>query len=446
MALSIRARIVFSLVTALAVTGVVAAVATYFSAKAAFSELFDSELRSTALQIVARHSTDISNITLVGQSPQQEFLIQIYDAREDQLYQSRDASPIPLPDSEGFSEVTDEQGKTWRVFAVASGARVVQAAQPVQVRKALATKASLHLLQPLVIAFFFLAIAIWFVIVHALSSLNHAAKEVESRTPSSLDPIPSEGMPREVRSLVLAINALLERLSASLTAQQRFASDAAHELRTPLAAIKLQGQLLARAKTDEDRAKYSERLQQGIARATRLVQQLLTIARLDPEAKKPLSEVDLAELALSVHMDLEPLAEGKNITLTAKTSPVSLMGMPDALRLLITNLSDNALRYTPEGGRIEISVASVGTSARIEVADSGPGIPPEERARVFERFYRALGTKVSGTGLGLAIVHRIVELHGGKIQIEDGLERADGSGFGARFVVEIPLEPSVTLD
>ena len=231
----------------------------------------------------------------------------------------------------------------------------------------------------------------------------------------------------------------------SLTAQQRFASDAAHELRTPLAAIKLQGQLLARAKTDEDRAKYSERLQQGIARATRLVQQLLTIARLDPEAKKPLSEVDLADLALSVHMDLEPIAEGRNITLTAKASPVTLMGMPDALRLLITNLSDNALRYTPEGGRIEISVAAEGASARIEVADSGPGIPPEERARVFERFYRALGTKVSGTGLGLAIVQRIVELHGGRIRIEDGLERADGSGRGARFVVEIPLDPSHPL-
>jgi len=445
MALSIRARIVFSLVTALAVTGVVAAVATYFSAKASFSELFDSELKSTALQIVARHSTDIRSITLVGQSPQQEFLIQIYDAREDKLYQSRNISPIPLPDSEGFSEVTDEQGRPWRVFAVASGARIVQAAQPVQVRKQLATAASLRILQPLVIAFFFLAIAIWFVIVHSLQSLNHAAQEVESRTPSSLDPIPSEGLPREVRSLVLAINALLERLSVSLTAQQRFASDAAHELRTPLAAIKLQGQLLARARTEEDRAKYSERLQQGIARATRLVQQLLTIARLDPEAKKPLSEVDLADLALSVHMDLEPIAEGKSITLSAKTAPVTLMGMPDALRLLITNLTDNALRYTPQGGRIEISVAAEGASARIEVADSGPGIPPEERGRVFERFYRALGTKVSGTGLGLAIVQRIVELHGGSIRIEDGLERADGSGRGARFVVEIPLAPASGL-
>ncbi len=431
MALSIRARIVFSLVAALAATGIVAAVATYFSAKVEFSELFDAELKSTALQIVARHSSDIQGITLAGQSPQQEFLVQIYDAREDRLYQSRAIAPIPLPEKEGFSEVVDEYGKTWRVFAAASGARLVQVSQPLEVRKSLAASASQRILQPLVIAFFFLAIAIWFVIVHSLQSLNRAAKEVESRSPSSLEPIESAGLPREVGSLVHAINALMERLSMSLTAQQRFASDAAHELRTPLAAIKLQGQLLARAKTDEDRAKYSERLQQGIARATRLVQQLLTIARLDPEAKKPMSEVRLEELALSVHADLEPIAEGKRITLT---------GMPDALRLLIANLTDNAIRYTPEGGRIEISVATQGESAVIAVADSGPGIAPEERERVFERFYRALGTKVSGTGLGLAIVQRIVQLHSGEIRIEDGLPREDGTGCGARFVVTLPLQ------
>lgn len=440
MALSIRARIVFSLVAALAATGIVAAVATYFSAKVEFSELFDAELKSTALQIVARHSSDIQGITLAGQSPQQEFLVQIYDAREDRLYQSRAIAPIPLPEKEGFSEVVDEYGKTWRVFAAASGARLVQVSQPLEVRKSLAASASQRILQPLVIAFFFLAIAIWFVIVHSLQSLNRAAKEVESRSPSSLEPIESAGLPREVGSLVHAINALMERLSMSLTAQQRFASDAAHELRTPLAAIKLQGQLLARAKTDEDRAKYSERLQQGIARATRLVQQLLTIARLDPEAKKPMSEVRLEELALSVHADLEPIAEGKRITLTVNAAPATLTGMPDALRLLIANLTDNAIRYTPEGGRIEISVATQGESAVIAVADNGPGIAPEERERVFERFYRALGTKVSGTGLGLAIVQRIVQLHSGEIRIEDGLPREDGTGCGARFVVTLPLQ------
>ncbi len=444
MALSIRARIIFSLVAALTVIGVVASVATFFSARVELSEIFDSELKSSALQIVARHSADIGTIALVGQSPEQEFLIQIYDARDNQLYQSRETTPIPLPESEGFSEITDEQGTQWRVFAAASGARIVLAAQPLHVRTSLAVSASQRILQPLLIALFFLAIAIWFVTVHSLQSLSHAAKEVESRTPSSLDPIPSEGLPREVGTLVHAINALLERLSVSLSAQQRFASDAAHELRTPLAAIKLQGQLLARAKTDEDRAKYSDRLQQGIARATRLVQQLLTIARLDPEAKnKPMSEVNLAELASSVQSDLEPIAQAKAITLSVQAAPATVLGMPDALRLLIANLSDNAIRYTPEGGHIEISVSQEGAAAQIAVADNGPGIAPQERARVFERFYRALGTKVSGTGLGLAIVQRIVELHGGAIRIEDGLPRE--GGFGARFVVRIPQDPAQPL-
>jgi two-component system OmpR family sensor kinase len=153
-----------------------------------------------------------------------------------------------------------------------------------------------------------------------------------------------------------------------------------------------------------------------------------------------MSEGRLEELALSVHADLEPIAEGKRITLTVNAAPATLTGMPDALRLLIANLTDNAIRYTPEGGRIEISVATQGESAVIAVADSGPGIAPEERERVFERFYRALGTKVSGTGLGLAIVQRIVQLHSGEIRIEDGLPREDGTGCGARFVVTLPLQ------
>lgn len=150
----------------------------------------------------------------------------------------------------------------------------------------MAASAALRILQPVLLFIAFLAIAIWFVIVQVLQPLSKTARAVAKRSPSSLDPIPSTGLPYELRSLVNAINDLMRRLGDSLTAQQRFASDAAHELRTPLAAIKLQAQLLARAKTDEDRAKYAGRLQQGVARATKLVEQLLTIARLDPDASQ----------------------------------------------------------------------------------------------------------------------------------------------------------------
>ncbi|MGN1209386.1 MAG: sensor histidine kinase, partial [Duodenibacillus sp.] len=235
-----------------------------------------------------------------------------------------------------------------------------------------------------------------------------------------------------------------------LSAQQRFASDAAHELRTPLAAIKLQAQLLARARDDEARAKYGARLQQGVARATRLVEQLLTIARLDPDAaEKPMSDVDLAQIAGTTVEELAMSASEKDITLSAKTEPLVMRGMPEALHLMVVNLTDNAIRYTPAGGRIEIGVAAKDGKAVITVTDNGPGIAPEERQRVFERFYRALGTKVSGTGLGLAIVSRIVQMHEGTIRVEDGFPReateTTPAGCGAKFVVTLPTAHAPAL-
>lgn len=241
-------------------------------------------------------------------------------------------------------------------------------------------------------------------------------------------------MSSELASLVNAINSLLARLGESLSAQQRFASDAAHELRTPLTALKLQVQLAQRAKTPEAQDKCFARLNEGINRATRLVQQLLTLARLDPDAsKKPMSTIHLDALIASIRDDMAPIAEQKDIIITASASPAQIDGMEDAIRLMITNLTDNAIRYTPQGGRIELSSSIVNGRSVVRVSDNGPGIAPDERARVFDRFYRALGTKTSGTGLGLAIVKRIVDIHHGTVTIEDGLD-----GRGTSFVLSFP--------
>ncbi len=442
---SIRAKIVFTLVSALIVAGLVASWATYHSTRSEFSAIFDSQLKHTAMEIVEAGSIDISNITLVGQSPQLNIYVQIYDAHENRIYMSHHQRPLPVAEAVGFSDVTLESGEQWRQFASTVGTRIIQVAQPMDVRERLAVSSAMRIVQPMLILIPFLAIAIWFVIVQSLQPLNRTARAVAMRSPSSLEPIEIEHLPFELKSLVGAINNLLRRLSESLSAQQRFASDAAHELRTPLAAIKLQAQLLARCKP-EDRAKYAARLQQGVARATRLVEQLLTIARLDPEnADKPMSEVDLAAVAAGAVEELSQAARDKAITLEARAEPLTMMGMPEAIHLMVVNLADNAIRYTPENGRIEIGVARNGDNAVITVTDDGPGIAPEERERVFERFYRALGTKVSGTGLGLAIVSRIVAMHGGTIRITDGFARVardgSGEGFGAQFVVTLPLSP-----
>ena len=232
-----------------------------------------------------------------------------------------------------------------------------------------------------------------------------------------------------------AINDLLERLKESLSAQQRFASDAAHELRTPLTGIKLQVQLAQRAKTPEDQAKYFARVNEGINRATRLVQQLLILARLDPESSaKSITTIRLDTMAQSIAEDMTPIAEQKNISVSAVAEACSTDGMEDAIRLMVTNLTDNAIRYTPEGGRIEIhTYTNEKSEAIIDIEDNGPGIAEEERQRVFDRFYRALGTKTSGTGLGLAIVKRIVDIHHGTIAITDGLD-----GRGTTFRITLP--------
>ena len=443
---SIRSKIVFTLVSALVVAGLVASWATYYSTRSEFSAIFDSQLKHTAMEIVESGAIDISRITLVGQSPQLNLFVQIYDAHENRIYMSQHRTPLPVAEVVGFSDVKLESGEEWRQYASTVGTRIIQVAQPMDVRDKLAVSAAMRIVQPMLVLIPFLAIAIWFVIVQSLQPLNRTARAVSMRSPSSLEPIEIKNLPYELKSLVGAINNLLRRLSESLNAQQRFASDAAHELRTPLAAIKLQAQLLSRCKP-EDKAKYAARLQQGVARATRLVEQLLTIARLDPEnADKPMSEVDLAAVASSAVEELSQSARDKAITLTARAEPLTMMGMPDAIHLMVVNLADNAIRYTPENGRIEIGVKQKGNDAVITVTDDGPGIAPEERERVFVRFYRALGTKVSGTGLGLAIVSRIVAMHNGTIRITDGFARlahdGSGEGFGTQFVVTLPLTPN----
>ncbi|MDO4938266.1 MAG: histidine kinase dimerization/phospho-acceptor domain-containing protein, partial [Sutterellaceae bacterium] len=298
MATSIRSKIVFTLVSALVVAGLVASWATYYSTRSEFSDIFDSQLRQTALELVELGDTNVQNISLVGQSPQLNMLVQIYDARDNRIYTSRHAVPLPISETPGFTNVITDSGKEWRQYTSTIGTKIIQVAQPTDVRDDLAVSAAMRIVQPMFVLIPFLAIAIWFVIVQMLQPLNRTAKAVAMRSPSSLQPIEIKNLPFELKSLVDAINALLVRLGDSLSAQQRFASDAAHELRTPLAAIKLQAQLLERAKDPETRAKYAGRLQQGVARATRLVEQLLTIARLDPDAaEKPMSEVDLAQVA-----------------------------------------------------------------------------------------------------------------------------------------------------
>jgi signal transduction histidine kinase len=231
--------------------------------------------------------------------------------------------------------------------------------------------------------------------------------------------LPTRGLPDEVAPLVSALNALLQRLSRSLDTQRAFVADAAHELRSPLTALKLQLQLLKRADDEAARGAAVDALAAGIERAVRLVEQLLALARSEPgapaAAKAPL---DLSELVRSTVADIVPyaLARGSVLELFADT-PVTLVGDRTALAVLVRNLADNAVRYSPPGSRVELRVANEADAAALQVDDSGPGIPAEERERVFDRFYRRVPNDEAGTGLGLAIVRSVAAAHGAAVDL-----------------------------
>ena len=430
---SIRDRLLWTFAIVVLLTGIAATYMTFISARGQVDSLLDMQLQQVAISLESHVATNKHELRQVDRS-EQRFVVQLIDRETQSVHVSHKITPFPYTEQTGFSTIRHD-GETWRLYTLVADKTIIVSAQPTDVRVGLAFSSALHILQPLVLLLPFLAIAVWLVVGQGLSSLNRTAKLVAQRSPTSLTPIPTEGLPQEALGLVSALNGLLTRLQESLESQRRFASDAAHELRTPLTALKLQIQLAERAKTPEAQQKAFSRLHEGIERATRLVQQLLTIARLDPDAtQKPFLPVSLNKVLQSTHDEMTVLAEQKAIEISTDLQEVNVNGMEDALKLLVTNLTDNAIRYTPEGGKIRLRVSRTVDQAVIEISDNGPGIAPQERERIFDRFYRALGTKTQGHGLGLAIVKRIVELHQGEIYVDDGLDER-----GTTMRIELPL-------
>lgn len=310
---SIRRKLLITLMGALLAAGFTTTAATFFSAQAEFNAFLDTHLKETAESLgeSVRNSLPVQNpthLTIVGDAQSYQIVVQVYDSMTNSLWQREGKPPLPFPEGPGFG-LQKLDGKTWRTYSVGVGPLIITVGQDMAVRTSLAASSAFRVLQPLCLLLPFIAIAIWFIVGEGLAPLEKTARSVARRSPTSLAPISTKGLPSELEGLVSAVNHLLTRLKESLSAQQRFASDAAHELRTPLTALKLQVQLAQRAKTPEQQQKCFVRLNEGINRATRLVQQLLTLARLDPDASdKPTSTVRLDELCRSVAEDLTPIA------------------------------------------------------------------------------------------------------------------------------------------
>jgi two-component system OmpR family sensor kinase len=295
-----------------------------------------------------------------------------------------------------------------------------------RVRERQAVELALRTLTPFVLLMPMLVIFIWFAVGHSLEPFKRLTALVESRKVTALDPLPAGNLPGEVQPLVGALNDLLGRLGAALERERGFMADAAHELRTPLTALHLQMGTLARATNEAERADAMEKLSAGVQRAIRLVEQLLSLARQEPRADVARRRLRFDDLAREVVAEMVPLADARKIDLGISASqPAFVLGDPEALRTLVRNLVDNAVRYTPVGGTVDVSVQDSdepGSShgALLRIVDTGPGIPADERQRVFDRFYRPPGTAPPGSGLGMAIVKAIADAHGATIALNSG--------------------------
>lgn len=406
------------------------AAAVYRQSLSELDQIFDYQLKQMALSM-GDQSFDSA---LAGNMQEEfDFVVQVWSQEGALVYFSRPHATLPSHALLGFETITTAEGP-WRVFSMQMRGVTVQVAQPMRVREQLAASAALRTILPFLVLLPLLALLVWYLIGRGLRPLVAMATAVKSRTPSALDALPVDHLPEEVRPLVLALNDLLGRLAQTLESQRQFVADAAHELRTPLTALRLQTQLAERAHSDDDRRVANAAVGEGLLRATRMVEQLLTLARQEPEAApRALSKVDVLELARTTIADHALVAESKSIDLgMARGESATVEGEAEALRIMLANLVNNAIRYTPFGGRVDVCVFTEAKYAVIEVIDSGPGIPPEERIRVFDRFYRRAATDAAGSGLGLAIVKRIVERHGGHISLHDAPAR------GLRARIELP--------
>jgi two-component system OmpR family sensor kinase len=370
---SIRRTLLATLLGAVTVVTLAAASLVYGLARQQIDAIFDYQLRQLALTLRGPPAGK-------GGAPEDlDFVLQIWDPTGLKLYDSRPNSGLPASAQLGFATVRSRNGE-WRVYTRELAGLVVQVAQPLRVREKLAIAASLRFLAPVLLILPLLGFLVWRSVGRALAPLDQLAEAVGSRTTAALEPLPVSDAPEEALPLVRSLNDLLNRLRAALDAQRAFVADAAHGLRTPLAALNLQLQLVERASDSAERAAALAALRAGLERATHLVQQLLTLARAEPDAVPALAgePVRLADLVEEAIADHAIVAETKGVDLgaTEVARDAVVGGDRAALRTLLANRVENAIRYTPRGGRVDVAAGR----PWLEVVDNGPESPGRPRA------------------------------------------------------------------
>lgn len=440
---SIRRVLLKWQIGALLITGLLTSLITYAVAWHAFNHLRNDGLAQIAYAIV-RHGVIASDGTDSEDdaADEGEFVSQIWDSNDELQYSSleNDGPPAQKP---GHHTVT-WNGEKWRTYTLQDGGLTIQVSNPVAHRLSLFREIAPWLLLPLSLMVAILGGMIWLAVGRALRPLAQVRAGIIEQNVHNLKALDTSGLPEEVVPLGTALNDLLRRLEQALVMERTFIANAAHELRSPLTAVRLQAQLANSANATHDAVPREQALSQllaGVDRASHLIEQLLLMARFEPAAQTfKFDDVRLDLLAKQIVGEFSAQADSKRIDLgIGLCKPVQVSGHPESLRALISNLVDNALRYTPAGGRVDVDVDCDQEKAILCVSDTGPGIPEAFRERVFDRFYRLADANVPGSGLGLSIVKQVAQLHGGEVvALGAATASTDDAGSGLRIRFSMP--------
>ncbi|KTD73574.1 ATP-binding protein [Legionella tucsonensis] len=463
---SIRKFLLINLLLAITITTTLTAIGNYYLDQKDIQDHLDSLMAVSALSYQALLGDDLHQRPLakiqealetipkkidtyyqkrfLNEEPPENYLnkfnFQVWTNGGKLLLHSSSAPKIPLTSEvDGFSD-KKVSNQDWRVFTTyndKAGIRTVLA-ERYDTRNELGHRIAQDDLYIMLLTFPLSGLLIWIIIGRGLDSLDKVAEEVANRAPTHLEPVDLHEVPEEIKPVIDELNKLFFRLKEGFEREKRFAADAAHELRTPLAALKTQAQVALHSNDIEEKNQALQKLIASVNRSTHIVQQLLTMSRLVPEAAHmdEKDEVNLSRLTREILAMLAPAAVEKQIDLEFESDAenLTIYGNSTALGILIRNLVDNSIRYCNEHGRIIVRLAKLQDEIMLEVSDNGPGIPAELQMRVFERFFRVLGNKSPGSGLGLAIVQQIAELHGGRLMLDTPKK---GTGLIVRFFLPI---------
>ena len=420
---SIRRNLLLSLLIGLiGCTGIMIGVA-YVDTAQELRELFTDNLRRMAI-IVGEQTFPQGQLAngVSGEELEESYVIQIWNHGGDLARSSTPEVNLPLQPTEGFSALKIGDRK-WQIYTMKAGqGGFVQIALPKEVVATMVGESVSRTLAPFIVLFAMLSIGAWYAVGRSLLPLVALSRAIAGWDADKMQPLSVANAPQEIRPVVGALNGLLLKLDKAMSMQRQFTADAAHELRTPLTALKLQLDLLTRAQSDKDRDEAIRRLSEGIERSIRLATQLLSASRsMAVKTASDFQAVELNEIIRSCMATFVVFASEKNIEITFQADmECPIKGDEESLRVLVNNLMDNAVRYTPANGKIGVRLFGENRRVVLEVSDTGPGIPASEKERIFRRFYRMPGTASTGSGLGLSIVENIAESHGAVVTVANG--------------------------